>query len=339
MDLMMSGMSTRAYSNRPMIEAMIRNASEDEYETVTDAFADILDMSIIGMGDDEMDRDQHWIFPVSGGGKTDLYVRSQRLPANVAVTKSALLIQKVGSDGIWQTSIARDDAPGFYEVSNIRVTDTEADGTNYAIQTETRGADLTGDDYIPDVTTTTEAGFTRFQTSVITFLDTDTDTSTLTVGVDTQDYDITVKAMPLVSEIQQFLGDRDVVNPAGDHLVKAAVPCFVSVTVNVARSDSSVDVDEATLADALADYVNTRGFSGYLYSTPLSAAGIAVLETGTTISSLTMTGRILAPDSTEIALADPEVLTIPDQPTIYVTSRTVVFILDPDDVTVVITDV
>jgi hypothetical protein len=337
--LMQSGMAVRAYSNRPAIESMIRNASPDEYDVVTDEFANILDMSIIGFGDDEMTRDQHWIFPISGGGKTDIYVRSQRLPAHVSVTKTALLIQKVGNDGIWQTTISRTDAPGFYEITNVRLAGTEADGTNYVLQTDVRGTDLTGTDYIPDIETDAEGGFSRFQTGAITFLDTDTDTAALTEGVDTQEYDVTLSYMPLISEIQQFLGDRDVVNPSGDHLVKAAVPAFIELTVAVARTDPDVTVDEDELADALADYVNTRGFAGYLYAAPLATAGIATLSAGTTISSITMDMRILGPDGTTVTNSSTEVLAVSDLPQYYITPNTVVFILDPDDVTVVVTDV
>ena len=138
-----AGMAARAYSNRATIESMIRNADPNEYSSVTDAFADILAVSIVGFGDAEMLRDQHWIFPVSGGGRTDLYVRTQALPITKTITREATLVQKTADGGIWQASVGRDEAPGFYEISRIVPTGSDAEKTGYEIVSDIRTLDLT----------------------------------------------------------------------------------------------------------------------------------------------------------------------------------------------------
>jgi len=340
--LLESGMSTKAYSNRSMIKNMVRNADTSVYSMVTAAFDDILAMSIIGFGDVEMTRDQHWLFPVSGGGRSDMYLRSQRQPASTKLTKTATLVSITVDGGIWQAAIVRDDAPGFYDITNIRPAGSAADGTNYAVTSDTRGVDLTEADgvpYIPDVETALEAVYSRYQTAVIQFLDTDTATAGLVVGVTTQDYDITVRSDPLVKPVQEFLGLRDVRNPVGDNLVKGAIPCFVSLSVTLERKDASATVNETTLADALADYVNTTGFPGKLYASSLAAVLEPLLPASVSTDSIIMLGQLRKPDGTLAVLTSSDTLTIPDDAANFTSSRTVIFILDMDDVAITINNV
>jgi len=339
--LLKDGMATKAYSNRAMIRNMIRGADPDTYTPVTSAFANILAMSITGFGDAEMTRDQHWLFPASGGGRSDVYLRSQRLPATTKLTKTATLVNTTVNGGIWQVAIARDDAPGFYKATNIRLAGAEADGTNYAVTQDVRGIDLTdtNGDYIPDVETALEGTYSRFQTAVLQFLDTDTATGGLVVGVSTQDYDVTVVADPLVKQVQEFIGLRDVRNPVGDHLVKGAIPCFMSLAVILERTNSSDTVNTATLADALADYVNTTGFAGKLYASALAGVLEPLLPSSVSADTITMLGQIRKPDGTVTTLTSTDILTIPDDASNFLGSRTAVFILNMDDVAITVTDV
>jgi len=339
--LLEASMATKAYSNRPMIKNMIRNADTTAYTMVTSAFANILAFSIIGYGDVEMTRDQHWLFPLSGGGRSDIYVRSQRQPATTALTKTATLVSVDANGGIWQASIVRDDAPGFYEVTNIRLADSEADGTNYAVTSDVRGLDITdtNDDYIPDVEDATEGVYSRFQTAVIQFRDTDTATAGLTIGSSTQDYDITVSHDPLVKEIQQFVGLRDVRNPVGDHLVKGAIPCTVTLSIDLERKDATATVDNDDIIDAVTDYVNTTGFAGKLYANDISNVITPLLPTGVSAGTITMLGRIRNPDGTYTVLSSTDTLTVATDAANFVSSRTVVFILDDDDIAITVTDV
>jgi len=340
--LLEDGMSTKAYSNRAMIRDMVRNADPDVYAPVTDAFADILAMGITGYGDVEQTRDQHWLFPVSGGGRSDMYLRSQRLPATVTMDKTATLVEETVNGGIWQVSIGRNDAPGFYEVTNIRPAGSEADGTNYAVQLDVRGMDLTAvgeEPYVPDVQTPLEATYSRYQTAVIQFLDPDTFTAGLVVGVATQDYDVTVETDPLVKQVQEFLGLRDVRNPVGDHLVKGAIPCFTSLSIVIERSNASDEVDVDAITDAVTDYVNTTGFPGKLYATAIASVIEPLLPLSGGTDVINMLGRIRNPDGTNTVLQSAEVLTVPDDAENFVSSRTVVFILDPNDVAITINNI
>ena len=339
-NLLQEGLAARAYSNRVTIPATIKNADDDVYEMVTDDFATIEDMSIVGFGDAEMLRDQHWLFPVSGGGRSDIYLRSQQKIQAVSLTRTAILVDKTTDGGIWQFSIARDEAPGFYEVSKIIVNGSSDTQTGYAVTSDIRGVDLTGDDtYTPDILTALEAVYSRYQAATIKFLDTDTDVSLLTENVDTQDYAVTVTTMPLVKEVQEFIGDRRVRNPAGDILVKGAIPCFLGLSFEIQRRRTDDTIDEDTIRNNLVSYVNKLGFPGRLYASALHRIIDEQLPDNVDAGDIDMVGRIRRPDGTHIHVRDTTVLVIPEYPTYFTSGRTVIFNLEQTDIAITINNV
>jgi len=333
-DALAGGVAAKAWSNRDNVPAMIRNADASVYATVTDAFPDIVAMSLVGHSDPEMVRDQHWLFPVSGGGRCDLYMRSQGLPQSLTLTKTATLIDITAGGGIWQFSITRDEAPGFYEIEKILVEGDPTDNTGYGVTEDIRGLDLTGDDYIPDLDTVLEGTYSRYQAATIRFLDEDTDTSALTVNSSTQDYTVTASTMPLVKAVQEFAGERNVIWPAGDVVVKAAVPCFLSLNIQVQRLRTDATVDTAAIKAALASYVNATGFVTKLYAAELSHIVEPLLPANTSVGVVDMHGRIRRPDGTERFVRDDTILTVVDEPAYFTTGRTVVFLLETGDIAI-----
>ena len=324
------GVAVKAYSSRPATIAAIK--AQDE-------FTDIEAISIVGMGDIEMVRDQHWLFPVSGGGRTDLYLRSQFLPQSRSLTVNATLLEKTPDGGIWQFSLLRDQAPGFYEVTQIRLPSSPADDTGYEITEDIRGVDLTGDVYVPDIQTALESVYSRYQAATIRFLDTDTDTDALTENDAVQSYAVTVSTMPLVREVQEFVGDRDAVNPQGDHLVKAAVPCFLTLNFEIQRQRTTAEIDEAGIKNALAAYVNELDFPGKLYASALSRVVDERLPDRVDVSAIDMFGRIRRPDGFQRYIRADDILTVPDEPEVFTTGRTVCFFLDTAAIGLTVVDV
>jgi hypothetical protein len=338
-DKLETGLAVRAWSNRTSIEALIKNASSAEFSSVTAAFAAIKSISIVGFGDPEMDRDQHWLFPMSGGGRADLYLHSQDLSQSSTLTKTATMIDKVTAGGIWQFSLARDDAPGLYEVTKILLTGTDPVETGFELTDDIRAADLTGDVYVPDIALAIESVYSRFQSTTIRFLDTQTAVTDADVNTKTQDYDITVKAMPLVKEVQEFLGERSVRAPAGDVLVKAAIPCFVSLSFTVQQRRTSATVDTDAIKTALAAYVNNESFAGKLYASALSRVVDLLLPDSTDASAIDMLGRIRRPDGTNVFLRSFELLTVPDDTDQFTSGRTTCFFLEKTDIAISVVNV
>lgn len=322
-----AGGAVKAWCNRDTNKSLILSQEE---------FADVLDVSEVGFGDSEMTR-YHSIFPVAFGGRTDLYVRPQDLPKTTVLTKTATLIAKTGTVGTWQFSVGADDAPGFYEVKKI----TQTDGSgNYSVASDTRSLNTSVTTTVPDVTEALEATYSRYSTAVVTFDDTDTDATALTTGVSTQSYSVHVKHMPLIAELQDFISGRDVTNPAGDVLVKSAVPCYMSVSFNINKYSSDPTPDTTKIKTAVAAVVNKSGFPGMFSASSISKAVHDVL-TGTTmtISGIDMIGKIRRPDGTTTLISSAELLTVPSDPTSYISGKTVVFILDPDDIVITVVPV
>jgi len=322
------GVAAEAASNRVNDAALLRG---DE------RFENYLHLSVIGYGDAEMQRDQHSILPISFGGRTDWYARSQARPQKVGLTKTATLIGKTADGkGNWQIDVARDEAPGFYDVVSIVPKDDNEFLGTFDITSEIRGTDVSAisGELLPDIESASESAYSRYQTAVVQFKDSQTDTASLTVGASTQDYTVTLRAMPLVSEMQTYVSNRDHRNHAGDILVKAPIPCFLSLSFTLNGAAGATLPDAFAVKDALADYVNNLGFCGRLHASDLLDIIHNFLTGKISVSAIDMFGQIRRPDGTIKPLRSSEVLIIPDESANMVTARTVGFILDPDNVKV-----
>jgi len=322
------GMAAKAFSGRENMIAAVR--SEEE-------FLGIVADSIIGMGDQEMQRDQHSIFPGSLGGRVDWYIRTQPLYRKYGEKKAAVLVEKTSDGyGIWQLTFDRDDYPGMYD-AEIKPDTGEDFLGSFEITEDIRAADLSplasGDGFLPDIVTGLEATFSRFQSVILKFKDSLTTTGSLDLG-STATYDITVRAMPLLAELQEYALRRRVRNVMGDALIKAPVPCFLSLTFTIELKPGQASPDTDAIALALADLVNYYGFAGRLPASKLSDVIHDHLEAGTGLSAIDMFGRILKPSGLSRYVRSTEVLEIPDEPLEMSTRRTVALLLDPSDVTI-----
>lgn len=330
---LLAGTSAKCLSSRSSIDGMIR-AEED--------FENILQTSVLGFGDQEQIR-YHSILPVAFGGRMDLYVRTTELWEESVVVKTATLQSKVGPVGTWALTLTRDDAPGFYQVTKVCQEGEGAIEDGYAAiltagfsVTVNTGEDATASTtFIPDLDTADEARFSRYSTATVTFTDTDTDASGLTNGVSTRDYDVVVRKMPLILEIQDFVAGRDVRNPASDCLVKAPVPVFltVDITINVLRN--STEPDEDDVKQTIMDYVNGTGFTGTITAAAVSGQVHNVLPTNSYVDDITLTGSLLNPDGTTTAVGPSSgTLSIVEDAEAMISSRTVCFFCAAEDITV-----
>jgi hypothetical protein len=328
-DRFIEGMSAKAFSGRENMVAALK-----EQEDFNNVVAD----SIIGLGDQEMLRDQHTIFPGSMGGRVDWYIRTQPLYRRYGVAKSAVLIEQTSDGfGIWQMSFGRDEYPGLYDVF-VQPSDDSSYTGSFEITEYIRAADMTeledGDGFLPDIVSALEATYSRFQSVVVRFKDDRTPSGSLTVGSSSADYNVTVRAMPLIAEIQEYALRRRVRNVMGDLLVKAPVPCFLSLTFNIELRPGQAAPDTDEIAESLANLVNYYGFAGRLPASALSDAVHNYLEAGTGLSAIDMFGKILKPSGDVRFIRSTEVLEVPDEPAEMSTRRTVVFLLDPADVSI-----
>lgn len=319
---MESGIPAKVTAGRLNIIALIRSQP---------VFADMKNVSIIGYGDPEMERDQHWIFPVSGGGRIDIYCQMDALPKTTTLKKTARLIEKRTNDAIWQFAVGRDDAPGFYEVSAVRRVSDPTDVAGFEIIYDARGWDFEDDTWRPDIATSIEAAYTRYQTAVIRFIDNLTPVTGLTVGME-QDFNVSILTQPFMRELQEFLGGINHRSLSSDILVKSAVPCFLSINCEIVKdaTESAPNLDDIRVA--IADRVNNLNFPGVLYASQIMDVIHNYLFGTQAVGPLNMHGLIRRPDGTTTVIRNSSVLTLPDSPSTLVTPRTTAFILYPEDI-------
>ena len=330
MNRLLYGVAAKTLSGRVHMSAALRAETD---------FQNVVSDSIIGFGDAEMIRDQHSIFPGSLGGRVDWYVRTQERVNNVGLTKTATLVEKTDDGyGIWQFSLSRDDAPGFYDVSEVKPTGVSASQGSYEVTSDVRSTDMSSldnDGFLPDVDDTYYEGvYSCFQTAVIQFKDTDTETVSLTEFSDTQDYAVTVRAMPDIDDVQDWAADRGTRHFGGDALVKAPVPCFLEVSFTIQLKSGQATPDLDTIKTALAQGVNRYGFTGRLPASYLSDIIHDSLEDVAHITAVDILGRIRRPNGTIRQLRTTETLVVPDEASSMVSSRTVAFILDTSDISI-----
>lgn len=320
------GVACKAPASRVSMTAMLREVP---------AFERAGPSSIVGYGDAEMLRDKHWIFPVHGGGKADWYVRTDEPLTRRVLTKAATLVAKDGVVGTWQLALGRDDAPGFYEVTRVRLPGATGTAGGFAVVSDVRGVDLSGTGFRPDVQTVAEGAYTRFQTAVVRFEDTVTDASGLALGT-RQDYEFDVTGLPLVAEIQDYVSGRDVRAYGADVLVKAPVPCFLQVSFTVHKRAADAAPDVAAIKAAVAALANQTPFTGRLYAGRVHDVVHGHLGNEASVGAIDMLGRLRYPDGRTVYVRDADVLTVPDAPADMVSPKTVQFFLAPEDVGVTV---
>lgn len=322
-----NGVSAKTVSNRATMRALV--ATDARFVTVTN-------QSIVGYGDPEMTRDQHTIFPISYGGRVDWYIRTQAPIQKETHEVEATLISIEGSSSTWQFSLSKDVSPGFYEVSKIRRVDDSILNDGFVITLDDRGFDLTGEGFIPDIESVEESAYSPFQTATIRFVDTATSVTGLSLG-EKRAYLCEISGMPLLKELQDYLASRDVRSYAADVLVKAPIPCFVDVTLDINKIASEPEPNIAGIKAAIVDEINRAGFNGRLDGSLIIDKVHGFLSNETSITNLALLGRIRTPDGFMKYGKSSNALIVPDSfGTMIgsVSSKTVQFFSDTSRVSV-----
>lgn len=324
--LLSAGLAAKTIGGRKSFDAFIRTQP---------SFSNILHTSVLGAGDAEQQRDQHSLFPISGGGKIDLYTQTHSSAQQIDHIVEATYMGVSTGGTIWQAAIGRDAAPGFYDV--VRVAPLNATNTNgYAVTKDLRGVDLSQITYVPDILHVTEGVYSRYQTAIIQFEDSDTLSSGLTPNKSKALYTLTTRGMPLIADLQDTLTSRDNRPRGADLLVKAAVPCFTSISFEI-RLGADELIEDAVIGEikrAVVRAVSGVGFSGQLHSSLIASAAHEFLSGRQAVGHIDMFGKIRRPDGTYGYLRDGTLLTIPDDPARFVTGRTTVFMCSVDDVSI-----
>ena len=318
------GIAAKTLSNRTNMRYFLRSIP---------AFDSITNQSIIGYGDAEMLRDRHTVFPVSYGGRVDWYIRGQVSLQRTRLLVTAVCVEVSNTNSTWQFALAKNDAPGFYEVTKIRRIADEGLNSGFEPSSDSRSNDLTESGFLPDIATAAEGAYSAFQAAVIRFIDTATSVTGLGVG-QTAQYFCDVIGTPLIREVQELLGSRDVRSYAADVLVKAPIPCFVEVTLTINKTSGDIAPPVAAIRTAVVDIINNTDFIGRLDGSRIIEAVHGFLQDNLSVTGLDLFGRIRNPDGTMQYLRNSDSLIIPDQPGKMVTAKTVQFFTEISKITV-----
>jgi len=316
-------------------------------------FANTLHLSVLGCGDAEQQRDQHSLFPISSGGKVDIYAHTnayaQEREHLLEATYVGPYSPQQNTDGqcdernlvggtptgtIWQVSIGRDLAPGFYEVIGI-VNPAATLPVNYSVLSDERNVDFSDFEFIPDILYLPESAYTRYQTATIRFVNTDIQPNpTLTPGQTKRLYSVTTAGLPLIAELQDYMAARETRARAADVLVKAPVPCFTKIAFEIRKNAADPTPDIDAIKTAVSAAVSGVGFSGQLHASLISTAAHQYLTKQQALGSIDMFGRIRRPDGSIAFVRDNTILQIPNDVARLVTGRTTAFLTSPQDISV-----
>lgn len=321
---LLNGWAIKAWGSRTSINSLFKNK-----------FPNIAAISVVGASDSEMLRDRTDLFPVSSGGRTDIYTRYSTGYSVIAATLEATLESKVGAVGTWRINIGKDVAPGFYDVKKVLLTTQNQTATGFTLNSDIRSLDLTGTGYVPDLSISfpVEGVYSRYQTSTIRFADNITNATALTPEVAKQNYTVLLRYMPELASMQDYLGNINRRPISSDVLVKAPIPVFCTLTCDVTVPTASTVVNKPDLLRAIVASVNAQGFSNKL-SASLVYTGVEAAIPGSKVSNVVFTGTLRKPSGTLVTLTPGSELTVADDLTVMVSSKTVVFYLPSTDVTV-----
>ena len=320
------GIAPEVFSGRAQVAALFQ-----------EQYPQLVNMSQVGLGDSEMLRDRDNIFEMSTGGRTDLYVQTADTPEEVKVIKSCTYL----GGGEWQVTINRNDAPGFYLINAVVTHNLTVFAGSLSIISEVRGLDLTKEtDWVNNVEGMVQGAYSRYQTAVVKFSDPTTPGTTV-VG-STLSYDFYITRLPDIKTLHDLTIERARRPQNGDYLVRAAVPAFAYVALEIKYRPKTTVPDRDVVKQAIASKINALGFTiGVLPMALVVDAAQGALEGGGTytFTPINMYAEIYPPDTAplgKITITDVNQLTIPDLPERGVSQRTTVFYLPLSAINVIV---
>jgi hypothetical protein len=309
------GITAKVMGGRNNITALIR-----------DQFPSARDVSIVGHGDSEMQRDANNLFGVKTGCKADIYVRTNEQLIDQQFYRDCTLVDWASKT--FQVFLGRDVYPGFAVVAYVQPADSSVVGS--LVFSEQRSLDVADLSYpAPDMSGIVQGAFSRFQTCSLTFQDPAADVTGLSVG-DTKSYRIGLTGMPLIGDIQDLVSSRGICNPMADYLVRAPIPMLVAATLQIdyVRGDEEVNVD--AVRNAVAQAINKLDFAyGRLSSSIVIDAAHSVLTGRATVHEpIELAGALLLPSGAHRSYRSSTGIDVPEIEDESVSSRTVAFFTD-----------
>jgi len=297
------------------------------------SFPGFQSLSICGANDAEMIRSKQNALGISTFGKADVYVRSSIGPETLQLQKEATKV----AENSWVMHLSNIDAPGFYHIDSIIPTTPNINLGGTLVPTSVvYGKAFYKNQRNNELYSVSDARFTKYQTATVTF--TYSDIPAIPIG-DNAVFTLHAAYQPNVLEMQDIMLSDEYRLACADYLVKAVIPCFVSLDIKLVKKRSTDTFESLLLQNLKKDlftYVNTIPFGGELH-----ASNIVDICHNYDIKRvdlpITMRGNILCPDGSAISVQDSDVLAIPYRLDKGVTPKTAQYFIDYYRVTAGIT--
>jgi hypothetical protein len=282
-------------------------------------------LSVCGANDIEMTRSKQNALGISTFGKADVYVRSSIGPQVMHLKKQATKT----AENTWTIDMLNHEVPGFYNIVSIipDVVDMSLGGTllqktpiaySYAYYPEKRNNELYS---------VIDARFTKYQTATVT-LDY-ADPGNAEIGSNAY-FLLQVNYQPNIAEMQDLLLSDTERLACADYLVKAVIPCMVSLNIQLLKKRPTDTFESLNIQQLKKDiflYINTIPFGEELHASRIVdiCHNYDIRRVDLPIS---MKGVILCPDGTSLPISGNDALTIPNNLAKGVTPKTTAYFID-----------
>jgi hypothetical protein len=286
-------------------------------------------LSVVGANDPEMLRSKQNVLGISTFGKSDVYVRTSMGPE----LKTAVVTGKKLQNGKWVIELDNSFCSGFYRLSSILpvVDDISISGTLLTSNITYGYRQFIGTRN-NEINNALEARFSKYQTARIEFIYNETPNLSVAPGqpIPTKEFEITAIYQPYIEEIQNLLISDNERFACADYLVKAVLPCFVSLEIPVVKKQSTDTYDSLELNKLKQDiftYINTIPFGEDLYASRIIDLchnyDIARVDL-----PVILKGDIFCNDGSIITITDTDYLSIPTNINKGVSKMTTLYFTD-----------
>lgn len=304
-----------------------------------DQFSFVRDVSVQGMNDLAMSRNSANLLSFKLGGYADIYLRTTQSVLTTVLNKTAVR-QQINPDqsATYSIQIDTDDVPGFYFVSAINQAGTTNAVSSFIISSEIKDIDPQDDVQTHLLPTLQDGVYSSYQkaTAIFEMEYDETKGTPEDQFLATLSMDVSIAYQPGIREVQDFVSDPNRGVVLADYLVKAGIPCFVSMTSIRVTAIEGTSGEE--IRKKVYEYINSIPFGGTVRVDEI----VSIIKAFSGVQSvdlpIRLTGDIFAPDGTTRTIRSQSILEIPSVPEILVTPYTTLFFAELSDIPIAMVD-
>lgn len=285
----------------------LENAFSNDFGIVPDS------VTVIGSGSSVLSRSLNPLTGISQEGFVDVYVNTENSYSTAYIDATA-----IKTDSGYKITIPPEEAAGVYDISYITV-DGLGELNEYTVKYTV--GDNTGIHKVDEQS----ARYSAYQQIEIAFAADST--------ADSLNCTVVVRFIRKIRSLQEYVDSSDRRYPGQDTLIKAAVPCFVSLSFTVKTGDTAYELDD--LKNAVVSYINSlptgKGYiDGQTIIDSLAAYDLQVRF------PINMTGNFILPDRVYTLNTTNARLDCPTWPEYNLTPDVFAFYTDLDNIEITI---